>query len=300
MLNDFTIIFLSIFLEALPFIFLGLILSAIIQVFVSENTIKKIIPDNLFLGLLSSSLIGFIFPVCECAIIPIARKLIQKGLPVGMGITFMLAVPIVNPVVIASTYFAFNDPSMAIKRTIAGIIISIFIGFIVSLVFKETNPLKDNFASSANSCSHCNCHDHHVKATSFKDKIIELFDHLIQEFFDVGKYLIFGALIAAAFQVAIPREPLLSFTSNDVFSTLTMMILAYIISLCSEADAFVARSFSGMFTDSSILAFLILGPMIDIKNTFLMFSTFKKQLLLVLIPLIIIACFLMSIIFGAF
>ena len=117
MINNFTITFVSIFLEAIPFVMIGVIISSIIQMFVSEELLARIIPKNKLVGILIASLMGIIFPVCECAIIPVARRLIKKGLPLYLGITFMLAVPIVNPVTLLSTYYAFaQKPEFVVLR----------------------------------------------------------------------------------------------------------------------------------------------------------------------------------------
>ncbi|OOV50636.1 hypothetical protein B1A67_13200, partial [Clostridium botulinum D/C] len=105
--KNFCTIFTSILLEAIPFILIGSFISSLIQVFVSEEFVTRIIPKNKFLGLLLASLIGIVFPVCECTIVPITKKLIKKGVPLGVAFTFMLSVPIVNPIVLMSTYWSY-------------------------------------------------------------------------------------------------------------------------------------------------------------------------------------------------
>ncbi len=99
-INDFASIFLSIIFEGIPFILIGALASSIIQIFVSEETIARIIPKNKFVGVFIASLVGLVFPVCECAIVPITRRLLKKGVPLSIAITFMLSVPIMNPVVL--------------------------------------------------------------------------------------------------------------------------------------------------------------------------------------------------------
>ena len=125
-------IFLSIILEAIPFILIGVFVSAIIQSFVSVNAIRRVLPRNAYLAVIPAALLGIIFPICECAIIPVVRRLIKKGMPSHVGIVFMLSAPIINPVVYASTYFAFNStPYFANARMIVGFISSIIIGLII-------------------------------------------------------------------------------------------------------------------------------------------------------------------------
>ena len=121
-------IFLSVILEAIPFILLGVFVSAIIQSFVSENTIRKLLPRNAYLAVIPAAFLGIIFPICECAIIPVVRRLIKKGMPSHVGVVFMLSAPIINPVVYASTYFAFKStPYIANARMLVGLISSILI-----------------------------------------------------------------------------------------------------------------------------------------------------------------------------
>ena len=138
--------YLGIIVEALPFLLIGAVLSALIQIYVSDELIKKIIPKNSIIAYFIAAISGILFPVCECAIIPITRSLIKKGLPIGVGITFMLSVPIVNPVVIMSTYYAFpNEINISIYRTLGGIIGALIVGMIVGLIYdkkKNTEVLK--------------------------------------------------------------------------------------------------------------------------------------------------------------
>lgn len=294
-LDNFSTIFLSIILEGFPFIILGAIVSSIIQVWVSEETITKLIPKNKFLGLLSAALVGIIFPVCECAIIPIGRRLIKKGVPLNMAVTFMLAVPIVNPIVLISTYYAFWGYSiMVFLRAGFGILAAIVIGYIIGELYKGY-PLKQSIHihSYKGVCSHHNCScGHNNKGSNLK----QIIGHVSEELYDVGRLFIIGAGISSAMQTFIPRQYIASIGSGSLSSILVMMLLAFILSICSETDAFIARSFASQFTSSSILGFLIFGPMIDIKNTMMLAGSFKIKLIIQLIFLIFTICFIMAVI----
>jgi uncharacterized membrane protein YraQ (UPF0718 family) len=123
---------------------------------------------------------------------------------------------------------------------------------------------------------------------------VEIIEHTSRELYDIGKFLILGAFISTLFQVFVSRSHILALGNNKVYSVFAMMIFAYVISLCSEADAFIARTFLNQFTTGSITAFLILGPMIDIKNTLMLASGFKKRFILQLTLLIFAVCFIMS------
>lgn len=302
-IQDLSIIFISILLEALPFILLGVLISSIIQVFVSDELIQKIIPKNPILGALVGVLMGLFIPTCDCAVIPVARRLIKKKVPLNVAITFMLASPIINPVVIIATIYSFNGtiPSMVLFRSLLGIIIAIVIGFVMSLLQKNDKVLLDN-----NKCScdhdHCDCHnhehehEHHHNHENNKivNKILYVLKHANSEFFDIIKYLIIGALIASCAQVFIPRDILQYLAQNSVISIIVFMLFAYLISLCSTSDSFVAKTFVNEFSNKSILAFLLLGPMIDIKNTIVLIGNFDKKFVLKLIGLIFLLIFIVS------
>ncbi|MFT9496566.1 permease [Anaerosolibacter sp.] len=322
-LEGFTTVFLSIILEAIPFVMIGAFVSSVIQIFVSEQTIARIIPKNRFLGLLAASLMGFIFPVCECAIVPIMRRLMNKGVPLYIAVTFMLAVPIANPVVLASTYYAFSGQiSMVFLRGGLGILGAILIGHMMGLLEGRNNPLKSHTATvhSGCGCGHDHSHDHHHdvpqliqidlhggcgcgqqhnhakkhSGIKLRTKLMEVAEHTSLELYDVGKFLIMGAFLAALMQTFVSRSYILSIGQGSTTSVLVMMLMAFILSLCSEADAFIARTFLGQFTTGSIVGFLIFGPMIDIKNTLMLSGAFRGKFVAKLITVIFGVCFMLA------
>lgn len=265
----------SITLEAIPFILLGVFVSAIIQAFISENAIRRILPRNSYFAVIPAALLGIIFPICECAIIPVVRRLIKKGMPSHVGVVFMLSAPIINPVVYASTYFAFKStPYFANARMIVGFISSIVIGLIIYRHYKGEDILK---AKKEGHDDHH--HHHHAKGNKF----LETLYHASDELFDTGKYLFIGAFLASLFQAFLDRNVLLSIGTSTTFAPGVMMGFAYVLSVCSSADAFVASSFGSTFTKGALLAFLVFGPMIDIKNTLMLFAYFKKRFVLLLL-----------------
>lgn len=289
--QNFFITFISIIIEALPFIIVGALMAALIQVFVSEELITKILPKNRFIRYISAALLGLIFPICECAIVPITKKLMKKGVPTGSAITFMLAVPIINPVVIMSTYYAFySRPIMALLRCIFGFIIAITVGFLIDCDHEKNEELflnKEEFIESKGCLCGCG-----FESTYRSSKVEKTLDHTIKEFKDVSKYLILGAFISSIFQVTISRNFMNYVGSNSIYSVLIMMGLAFILSICSEADAFIGRTFLGSFTIGSVAAFLILGPMLDIKNTFMLVGNFKRKLVIEIIIYVVVFSFL--------
>ena len=279
-------IFLSILIEAIPFVLIGVLIAGFIQIFVTEDHIRRLIPKNRFLAVTMSCIVGAAFPACECGIVPIVRRLISKGVPIHAGIGFLLTGPLINPIVILSTYMAFgNDIKMAGLRMGVGFVAAFIITLIISFLFKS-NQLKHSVSDFTSSTEN-------TKKEPFIHRVERMMKHSIDEFFDMGKYLILGAFIAAFVQTYVSAKSLFVFGEGVVGSTIVMMGLAYFLSLCSEADAFIGASFRNLFPTSSILAFLVYGPMIDLKNTIMLLSVFRAKfvfILLFLITMIVFIC----------
>jgi len=271
-------IFISILIEAIPFVLIGVFISGLIQMFVTEEMMAKIIPQNRFLAVLSGTFAGVLFPACECGIVPIARRLLLKGVPLHAAVAFMLTAPIINPIVLFSTFIAFgNKWDVVFYRGGLAIAVSLIAGLIISYQFKG-NQLIENGTRGQHHHAHVN--------QSFLQKLGGTLRHAVDEFFSVGKYLIIGAFVAAAMQTYIKTSTLLAIGQNDVSSSLVMMGLSFVLSLCSEVDAFIASSFSSTFSLGSLIAFLVFGAMVDIKNLLMMLGIFKKRFVFVLIAYI--------------
>jgi uncharacterized protein len=277
-------IFLSILIEALPFVLIGVLIAGMIQIFVTEEHIQRWIPKNKVLAIIMSCIIGALFPACECGIVPIVRRLIGKGVPIPAAIGFMLTGPLINPIVIASTYMAFgNDFKIAGLRMGLGFFVALMVALVVGMIFKG-NQLKYSIVTRSSNTF--------TKKESFLTKFWSMLTHSIDEFFDMGKYLVMGAFLAAFVQTYLPAKALLEAGSGTVSSLAVMMGLAYVLSLCSEADAFIGASFSNIFPTSAILGFLIFGPMMDLKNTLMMLSVFRVKFVFSVLALIISIIFI--------
>ncbi|MGO4693682.1 permease [Paenibacillus sp. 2TAB26] len=290
-LQSFKILFISIILEAFPFILLGVIFSALLQVFVSDELIQKFMPKNPVLGVLFGALLGILFPLCECGMIPVVRRLIRKGMPAYIGIVYLLAGPIVNPIVFTSTFAAFRTtPEMAYARMILAFVIAVIIGLLL-YKFMRSSPLKlaQPFhlikQGHTHSHNHTHNHEHGTSGTGFRGRAASTLSHASNEFFEMGKYFIFGAMLTAIIQTVIDRSTFEAFADQPLFSYLFMMGFAFILSICSTSDAFIASSFSGMFDFGPLLAFLVFGPMIDLKNTLMLLTTFRIKFVFILIVL---------------
>ncbi|MGL5575589.1 MAG: permease [Sarcina sp.] len=270
-ISKFSIIFSSILLEALPFILIGAILSSVMQLFVTEELIKKFIPKNSLLGSMVASVLGVFLPVCECVTVPITKSLIQKKVPVNVAITYMLAAPIVSPLVIASTYIAFDgNLKVVILRVGLGILIAIIAGLLMIPL-----TLWDDILKSGATTLRCDCGCEDIR-NSNENIIMKLFKGASAEFYDIAKYFIVASMIAAVFQLNITEEFLGSLGLNHTIGIVIMMSVSFLISLCSEADAFVAQSFLSSFSLGGVMGFLIIGPMIDVKNISMLLASFKK------------------------
>jgi len=285
-------IFLSILIEALPFVLIGVLIAGVIQIFVTEEHIQRWLPKNKFMAVIMSCVVGALFPACECGIVPIVRRLVSKGVPIHAAMGFMLTGPLINPIVIASTYMAFgSDFKIAGLRMGLGFLVAIMVAFAVSQLFKG-----NQFKTAIN-----NEHTHiHAKNESLTNRFWDMLTHSIDEFFDMGKYLIMGAFLAAFVQTYIPAKTLLETGNGPVSSLLVMMGLAYFLSLCSEADAFIGASFSSIFPTPSILGFLIFGPMIDLKNTLMMLSVFRLKFVMSMLILVVSMVFIILMLVQSF
>lgn len=375
-MQQFAIIFLSILLEALPFVLIGTIVSSLIEIFVSREWLTEHLPKRSWFAFLVAGLAGIIFPICECAIVPVMRRLVKKGMPVGVAVTFMLATPTINPVVLLSTRFAFlNNFYFPLLRGVFGYLTAIAVGLLITFlsdkeelktagavwqgeVGKHDHDAEETEHEESCACGHshghgkhqhggydhdgesehgtaggmaemshhCCCHhqehhhnedsaavtetgdehDHehgaacscgHVHATR-RDKPLQIvksiLDHTSHELYEVGRFLILGVLISAAMQTFVPKQYFLALSQNPALSITAMMLLAFVLSLCSEADAFVAASFQGVLPNSAILAFLLFGPMMDIKNMLMLTQGFRMKFIIRLILTIAVVVFIFS------
>lgn len=289
-LQDTITLTLGILYEAMPFVFLGVLLSVIIQKYVPQSFIIKILPNNSFLRRIILSLFGVFLPVCECGNVPLARGLLMKGLKPAEVMTFLFAAPIINPVTIYTTSQAFqNDTSIVIIRVIAAFLITNSIGYIYSKQ-KQSQILQSDFVA------HCEAHAkniHNGKIT-ITQKWRDFSQSFKQETLALMPALVGGSIVAGLVQTVIPRSFLVALTSQPVLAILALMLLAFIISICANVDAFFALSLSSVFPKSAIVAFLVFGPMVDIKMIALLKTTFTIRIILYSSALI----FMMSFITG--
>lgn len=277
-----SITFVSIFLEALPFMLLGATIGGVIEVFVSKTTITRIVPAGTLPAILLAASLGLIFPVCECAIVPVVRRLFSKGLPLGAGIAFLLGGPIVNPLVVLSTTVAYgNDLSIAGYRLAAGYLIAVTMGLLIDRLFSRRTALRESAMEHPQETDG-GCASLETSPSRTSCKIIQALRHGASDFIDIGRFLVFGAFVAGMLQTLVARGDLAALFGSLPLSVLAMMILALLLSLCSEADAFVAASFRTTLPLSAQMAFMVLGPMLDLKLVAMYFRIFRKRLILIM------------------
>jgi uncharacterized membrane protein YraQ (UPF0718 family) len=273
-LQDLLTLSISVIIESLPFVILGVLLSILVQVWIPDAWIMRVLPRNPVLRRATISLIGVLLPVCECGNVPLARGLIVKGFSVSESITFLLAAPIINPITIVTTGQAFGfDSPIFIGRIVGGFVIANVVGWLFS-----RHPDQDSLMTPA-FAAECRVPDPHEAGETRWKRSIEIFQH---ESATIMPALFLGSLVAGLVQVAVPRAVLLNLGSNPVWSILAMMALAFVISVCSNVDSFFILPFANTFMPGSITAFLVFGPIVDIKMLTLMRTTFTTRVLVIL------------------
>jgi len=281
----FITIFASILMQALPFLLIGVLISSVIQIFVTRDMVAKYFPKNKIFSFGAAMIAGVFFPVCDCAIVPVASRLVKKGVPLPAAVTFLLAAPIVNPVVLVSTMYAFpQEPAIAFYRLYLGITIALAAGLTFQLFPEEEQVQLEGTVSVLCGCAYCT---ENGTDKGLIDRVTSVLKHAAEEIFDVGRFLIAGALLTSILQMAIPKEVLSELGSSPTLSLLVMMATAFVLSVCSSSDAFIARSFAGQFSMGSIMGFLVLGPMLDIKNILMLWGSFKKRFVIKLVFVVV-------------
>jgi uncharacterized protein len=348
--NNALTLFFSLMVEAIPFLLLGVLFSSALLLFVDERKLVAAVPRHPLLAALAGSLIGCLFPVCECGNVPVARRLIVQGAPSSMAIGFLLAAPTVNPIVFWATWTAFRDqPEVVFLRVGVTLLIASIVGWVFSTqadlrpLLQPTvtrampSPRSTQARSSSSLSTGGNGNGGNGSANDsgsallqsgtfllgtgaqplrlddpvmlstnpaldrpWTDRLPLMLDNVVQELRELGGVLILGAAIASIIQIAAPRELILSLGQNTITSILAMMLLACVVSICSTVDSFFALSFASTFTTGSLLAFLVFGPMIDLKNIALLWSVFRARAIIYLFVLAAQLTFLFSLLVNLY
>ena len=272
---------LSVLIESLPFIALGVVLSIVVQVWIPPGAIERWMPRRAWARRAVLSLLGMVIPVCECGNVPFARGLLMRGFTVPETLTFLIAAPIVNPIVIITTHqaFGFSD-GILVARLLGGYAIANLIGWLYSRHPDPDGLLTDRFRET---CALVTDEPGGKGRRSIAQFVIELRA--------VMPALIIGSALAGAVQVLVPREGLLAIGSNPALSIVAMIALAMVVSICSNVDSFFALSFASTFTPGSIVAFLLVGPLVDVKMLALLRTTFTTRTLVGLVVIVVLSAF---------
>lgn len=266
--QDVITLALSLLIESLPFIVLGIALSIVVQVFVPTSWLESWLPKNPFARRAIVSLFGMFLPVCECGNVPLARGLLGRGYGVGDSVTFLFAAPIVNPVTIITTHQAFGfDDGILVWRLLAGYLLANLLGWLFS---RHPNPRELLTTRFVRECAL----PVSQRGGTRWEKVGSLF---VSESTALMPALIVGALIAGVIQVGVSREVLLALGTDPIISVLALIMLAFVISVCANVDAFFILPFAQTFLPGSIVAFLVFGPLIDIKMVALLRTTFTGR-----------------------
>lgn len=306
---NFAIAFKSILFEGAPFILLGTLLSGFLGVYLPSGAMEKMLPKNQTAAILVSGLLGLLLPVCECAVVPVIRRLVAKGLPVSCAFAYMLAAPIVNPITIFSTWNAFPDIEgwseraefFTFSRIFLGYLSAILVGLIVlripmdkilkpKVLPEEASPSDEPEPHNCHeeSCGHGHdhSHDHDHQSNEGENRIVLSMRASLKDFTDVGVYFTIGVIITALFNVGIAPGAswLESMEGSALGQTAAFMVLAFLLSLCSTSDAFIAATLAppAAARTAARLAFLVFGPMMDVKLLFLYSTIMKPKFIAIL------------------
>lgn len=324
--QDFAFAFLSILFEGAPFILIGTLISGFIDIYLPAGTMDRLLPKKKFPAVLVCGLLGIILPVCECAVVPVIRRLVKKGLPVSCALTYMLAAPIVNPITAFSTWKAFSGKMIlggseystslviTLSRLGLGYLVAVAVGLIVLRIplvkvlrsrLVESLTLQEELKSQRHDhdhdhehgdgcCGHGHDHKHdHDHGHHHHDhdhdhgdsggRLTAAFRSAMRDFVDVGVYFSIGVAITALFNTGIApgAKWLGTLADNSVASPAALMVLAFVLSLCSTSDAFIAATLA-KFSYGAKLAFMVFGPMLDVKLIFLYQTVLKPRFILAL------------------
>jgi uncharacterized membrane protein YraQ (UPF0718 family) len=285
-LPDFAYSFLSVVLEGVPFILAGVLLSGLIDVFLPPRLLTRLLPRNAAAGILLGGMLGAILPMCECGIVVVIRRLLKKGLPLSNAIAYMLAAPVVNPIVALSTWAAFRgqDPwgmmmwrmglAFGVAVTMAAIVYFLRQKFVLRADMLRVSPGSEGDEPDRRSGG---------------EKVAAAVRASVGDFLDVTVYFILGAAVATLFNTSVNQQLIMPLAEHRGLAVASMMGLAGLLSLCSTSDAFVAATFVA-FPAAAKQAFLVYGPMVDLKLIFIYGLVFRKRFIAFMVVMLSLLC----------
>ncbi|MEU9291314.1 permease [Streptomyces sp. NPDC048275] len=275
-------VFVAVVVQALPFLVLGVLLSAVIAVFVPPSFFARALPKRPALAVPVAGMAGAVLPGCECASVPVAGALVRRGVTPAAALAFLLSAPAINPIVLTATAVAFpGNPEMVLARFVASLLVACAMGWAWQRLGRS-----DWLRPPARPP-----HEGLGKGAAFWGSVRHDVMH-------AGGFLVVGAMAAATLKAVVPADWLRAAADNPVVAILALAVLAVLLSICSEADAFVASSLT-QFSLTARLAFLVVGPMIDLKLFAMQAGTFGRGFALRFAPATFVLAVLMSVLVGA-
>lgn len=280
-LQTWSTIFVSLFVQATPFLLLGVVVSGGLAALVPPSFLARIIPRDGKLAVGAATCAGTLLPGCECGSVPISGRLVARGAPPAAALAFMLAAPAINPIVLLSTAVAFpGQPMVVAARFAASFLTAIVVGFVWMRVGDDEALLR----------SLRRIHDRGDRLSTF----VATTRH---DFLHAGGYLVLGAALAATAQTVVPPSVIDTLAGNVLVAVVTLTILAIVLSICSEADAFVVAGLP-QFPMVARLAFLVVGPVVDIKLLAMQAGVFGRSFVLRFAPLSLAVSLTFAVLFG--
>ncbi|GGX92500.1 permease [Streptomyces anandii] len=281
-MQSWTTVFVAVVVQALPFLVLGVLLSAAIAVFVPPSFFARALPSRPALAVPVAGVAGAVLPGCECASVPVAGALVRRGVTPAAAIAFLLSAPAINPIVLTATAVAFpRDPGMVLARFAASLLVACAMGWLWQRLGRTDwlRPPAHAF------------HEGGSKGEAFWGSVRHDVMH-------AGGFLVVGAMAAATLKAVAPASWLRTAAGNPFVAVLALAVLAVLLSICSEADAFVAASLT-QFSPTAKLVFLVVGPMIDLKLFAMQTGTFGRRFALRFAPATFVLAVLGAVLTGA-
>ena len=274
-------VFVAVLVQALPFLVLGVLLSAAIAVFVPPSFFARALPKNPTLAVPVAGVAGVVLPGCECASVPVAGALVRRGVTPAAALAFLLSAPAINPIVLTATAVAFpRNPEMVVARLVASLLVACAMGWLW-LRLGRTDLLRTPARHE---------YEGQGKGAAFWGSVRHDVMH-------AGGFLVVGAMAAATLKAVVPQTWLRTAAENPVIAVLALAALAVVLSICSEADAFVAASLT-QFSLTARLTFLVVGPMIDLKLFAMQTGTFGRAFALRFAPATLALAIVVSVLTG--